>query len=172
MWWLMIISACIYFAINCVLDSYYFRKLRSQILFQLEILFYKRIIKKQGFNFNKTRKRKKGKEISKQETLRAEELFKSYSGKPVVRNISINLNKQECLGILGVNGAGKTTTFRMLTRDECIDDGNVDLTVDDKIMDIGKDEVCSNFYNNKYIENLYHVEKIMNFRFMLFYSKN
>ena len=39
---------------------------------------------------------------------------KSYSGKKVVDNITLNLDKPCVYGLLGTNGAGKTTTIRML----------------------------------------------------------
>lgn len=39
---------------------------------------------------------------------------KSYSGKKVVDNISLTLDKPCVYGLLGTNGAGKTTTIRML----------------------------------------------------------
>lgn len=143
MWWLMLISAVIFFVINCLLDSYYLRKCVRKVLFKLEIFYYQCFHKENSQSEFKTLSSASNGNRNKdsQQTLSAVKLFKTYSGKPVVRNISIKLNKQECLGILGVNGAGKTTTFRMLTRDECIDDGKVDLTVNNKIMDIGKDEV-------------------------------
>lgn len=38
-------------------------------------------------------------------------LKKSYSGKDVVADISLNINSGEIVGLLGPNGAGKTTTF-------------------------------------------------------------
>lgn len=45
----------------------------------------------------------------------AENLGKSYSKKPVVRNVTIKLKKGEVVGLLGPNGAGKTTCFYMIT---------------------------------------------------------
>jgi len=45
----------------------------------------------------------------------AENLEKSYKGKPAVRGVSFSLNKGEIVGLLGPNGAGKTTTFYMIT---------------------------------------------------------
>lgn len=39
---------------------------------------------------------------------------KTYSGKKVVDNISLKLDKPCVYGLLGTNGAGKTTTIRML----------------------------------------------------------
>jgi len=41
-------------------------------------------------------------------------LVKKYSGRTVVNEISININQQSIVGLLGRNGAGKTTTFRMI----------------------------------------------------------
>ena len=41
-------------------------------------------------------------------------LKKSYNGKPVVSDISLNINSGEIVGLLGPNGAGKTSTFYMI----------------------------------------------------------
>jgi len=41
-------------------------------------------------------------------------LIKSYSGRVVVNNVSVRINRGEVVGFLGPNGAGKTTTFYML----------------------------------------------------------
>jgi len=58
----------------------------------------------------------KGLEIPEiKEKLEAKFLVKSYSGKNVVNNISIDVNQGEVVGLLGPNGAGKTTTFYMIT---------------------------------------------------------
>ncbi len=46
--------------------------------------------------------------------LSASELRKSYSGRLVVGNVSINVNEGEVVGLLGPNGAGKTTSFYMI----------------------------------------------------------
>ena len=47
--------------------------------------------------------------------LKANNLIKSYSGKSVVNDVSLNLKQGEIVGLLGPNGAGKTTSFYMLS---------------------------------------------------------
>ena len=47
-------------------------------------------------------------------SLRAENLVKSYGGRTVVQGVSIEVRSGEVVGLLGPNGAGKTTTFYMI----------------------------------------------------------
>jgi len=54
-------------------------------------------------------------------------LKKSYSGKPVVSDITLNINSGEVVGLLGPNGAGKTTTFYMILGLIVPDDGTISL---------------------------------------------
>lgn len=49
-----------------------------------------------------------------QHTLKVHRVSKSYHGKRVVHEVSLDLGKSEIVGLLGRNGAGKTTTFRMI----------------------------------------------------------
>jgi lipopolysaccharide export system ATP-binding protein len=42
-------------------------------------------------------------------------LGKSYSGRAVVKDVSIHVRRGEAVGLLGPNGAGKTTVFYMIT---------------------------------------------------------
>ena len=44
----------------------------------------------------------------------ARHLQKSYSGRQVVRDVSISVSRGEVVGLLGPNGAGKTTSFYMI----------------------------------------------------------
>ncbi|GBD95347.1 MAG TPA: LPS export ABC transporter ATP-binding protein [Nitrospirae bacterium] len=60
-------------------------------------------------------------------SLEVSELKKSYSGKPVVSDITLNINSGEVVGLLGPNGAGKTTTFYMILGLITPDSGDISL---------------------------------------------
>ena len=47
-------------------------------------------------------------------TLATEEIGKAYSGRHVVRGVSLDIRQGEVVGLLGPNGAGKTTSFYMI----------------------------------------------------------
>ena len=47
--------------------------------------------------------------------LEARRLVKTYKGRRVVNDVSVDLAQGEIVGLLGPNGAGKTTTFYMIT---------------------------------------------------------
>ncbi len=53
--------------------------------------------------------------VTENKGLQANNLGKSYAGRPVVRDISLSVNRGEAVGLLGPNGAGKTTCFYMIT---------------------------------------------------------
>ena len=58
-------------------------------------------------------------------SLRARGLVKTYSGRRVVNNISLNLNQSQIVGLLGPNGAGKTTSFYMMVGLVKADEGEI-----------------------------------------------
>jgi lipopolysaccharide export system ATP-binding protein len=64
-------------------------------------------------------------------TLHTEALTKSYSGRTVVRGVSLDVNSGEVVGLLGPNGAGKTTTFYMTVGLTVPDSGRVFLNGED-----------------------------------------
>ncbi len=64
-------------------------------------------------------------------TLRTSNLTKSYSGRTVVRGVSVEVNSGEVVGLLGPNGAGKTTTFYMTVGLTAPDSGTVLLNDED-----------------------------------------
>jgi len=68
-------------------------------------------------------------------TLHTQELTKSYSGRTVVRGVSLDIASGEVVGLLGPNGAGKTTTFAMVVGLTSPDSGRVLLDGNDVTRD-------------------------------------
>ena len=64
-------------------------------------------------------------------TLRTEALTKSYSGRTVVKGVSLDVSSGEVVGLLGPNGAGKTTTFSLTVGLTVPDSGRVFLDGED-----------------------------------------
>ena len=64
--------------------------------------------------------------------LKAKEISKSYRGRKVVDNISIEVKQGEIVGLLGPNGAGKTTSFYMIVGIIKPEDG--DIYLDDEVI--------------------------------------
>ncbi len=60
-------------------------------------------------------------------TLRTHNLTKSYGGRTVVQDVSLDVASGEIVGLLGPNGAGKTTTFYMTVGLTQPDSGRVEL---------------------------------------------
>lgn len=50
---------------------------------------------------------------------------KSFNGKEVLKDISLNIEKGEIFGIVGLSGAGKSTLVRLINRLEKVDSGNI-----------------------------------------------
>ena len=65
------------------------------------------------------------------QSLKAERLVKSYRNRPVVNDVSIEVQRGEIVGLLGPNGAGKTTTFYMVVGLTRPDRGKVILNGED-----------------------------------------
>jgi lipopolysaccharide export system ATP-binding protein len=53
--------------------------------------------------------------IAENTGLRTENLGKSFKKRPVLRDVSLTLQRGEVVGLLGPNGAGKTTCFYIMT---------------------------------------------------------
>ncbi|MFY7651160.1 MAG: LPS export ABC transporter ATP-binding protein [Chitinophagaceae bacterium] len=64
-------------------------------------------------------------------TIHTKGLLKSYKGRTVVKNVSVEVNQGEIVGLLGPNGAGKTTTFYMVVGLIKPDEGKVFLSEED-----------------------------------------
>lgn len=63
----------------------------------------------------------------KDEGLWVEGIGKAYSGRPVLRDIALEVHRGEVVGLLGPNGAGKTTCFYTITGLIAPDHGRVTL---------------------------------------------
>ncbi|MEH6559047.1 MAG: LPS export ABC transporter ATP-binding protein [Oceanicoccus sp.] len=59
--------------------------------------------------------------------LTAKHLAKSYKGRPVVKNVSLEVHSGQIVGLLGPNGAGKTTCFYMIVGIVTADNGQIQL---------------------------------------------
>ena len=53
--------------------------------------------------------------VEKDSGLKALNIGKSYAKRPVVRDVSLSVQRGEAVGLLGPNGAGKTSSFYMIT---------------------------------------------------------
>lgn len=53
--------------------------------------------------------------VAERQGLRAEKIGKRFRKRPVVRDVSLVVQRGEAVGLLGPNGAGKTTCFYMIT---------------------------------------------------------
>jgi lipopolysaccharide export system ATP-binding protein len=65
--------------------------------------------------------------VAKQSGLSVRNLGKQYAKRPVVRNVSLDVQRGEAVGLLGPNGAGKTTCFYMITGLVAPDYGTISL---------------------------------------------
>lgn len=66
--------------------------------------------------------------------LRAEELWKSFGDREVLRGVSLELGVHEVVAVIGASGSGKSTLLRCLNLLEPIDDGRI-LLGDEDISD-------------------------------------
>jgi ATP-binding cassette subfamily F protein 3 len=56
---------------------------------------------------------------------RLSDVWKSYGGTEILKDVSFQVNPSEKVGLVGRNGAGKTTVFRLITGQEGADEGEV-----------------------------------------------
>jgi lipopolysaccharide export system ATP-binding protein len=68
---------------------------------------------------------RQGVAVKKMTSLMAVDVSKSYKGRKVVQQVSLDVGQGEVVGLLGPNGAGKTTTFYMIVGLTRPDSGSV-----------------------------------------------
>jgi lipoprotein-releasing system ATP-binding protein len=59
--------------------------------------------------------------------IKAESIFKSYGKLPVLKGVSLNINKGELISIVGASGAGKTTLLHILGTLDRLDNGTLEM---------------------------------------------
>lgn len=59
--------------------------------------------------------------------LNAEKITKSYTEKPLLKDINISIHENEKVGLIGVNGTGKSTLLKILAGEEDADEGSITL---------------------------------------------
>ena len=72
---------------------------------------------KKGFRIIKFKKNKP--------ILELKDVTKSFDGRPIIKNISINVNRSEIVGILGPNGCGKSTIYELICGIHSPEDGKI-----------------------------------------------
>jgi ATPase subunit of ABC transporter with duplicated ATPase domains len=55
--------------------------------------------------------------------IQANKISKNFSGTPLFENLTLQINENEKIGLVGQNGTGKTTLFQLLLGIEGIDEG-------------------------------------------------
>ena len=69
--------------------------------------------------------------IAQNKGLVADKIGKTYKGRPVLREVTLHVQRGEVVGLLGPNGAGKTTCFCIMTGLISSDYGSVLLDAQD-----------------------------------------
>ena len=77
--------------------------------------------------------------------------------KILFKNISFNIKKGECLGIIGKNGKGKSTLLNVLSRELKQLDGTVDMHTSTKFGHFGQTNISHLNLNNTVFEEIYGV---------------
>ncbi|OBX18637.1 elongation factor 3 [Erythrobacter sp. QSSC1-22B] len=66
-------------------------------------------------------------EFKSKSVITADNISKSYDGRPIIKPFSLRIQRGDRIGIVGSNGAGKTTLLKMLTGELEPDTGSVEI---------------------------------------------
>src|SRR3954447_553311 len=64
-------------------------------------------------------------DVRSKTVIEADEVYKSYGERPIIRDFSLRIQRGDRIGIVGPNGAGKTTLLKLLTGELQPDTGKV-----------------------------------------------
>ncbi|MDI9518123.1 MAG: ABC transporter ATP-binding protein [Erysipelotrichaceae bacterium] len=88
--------------------------------------------------------------------LQTKNLTRNFGGLAAVSNVSLEIKKNELVGLIGPNGAGKTTLFNLLTGVYEPSEGTIELLVDGNLKSIGglKPYTITNFGIGRTFQNI------------------
>ncbi len=91
--------------------------------------------------------------------LEAKGIFKSYGSLPVLKDVSLSVNKGEVVSIIGPSGAGKTTLLQILGTLDNPDKGTV--SVNNTVLTSMKDKALSQF-RNQHLGFVFQAHQLLN----------
>ncbi|NGX55939.1 MAG: putative ABC transporter ATP-binding protein YheS [Candidatus Anoxychlamydiales bacterium] len=109
--------------------------------------------------------------------IRLENISKSYADRVLFDDISFTVHKNEKIALVGRNGSGKTTLFRLITKQETSDTGNIIFPKDysigylDQHLKFTKDTILEEAILSLPIEEKDHIYKVEKVLFGLGFQK-
>ena len=105
--------------------------------------------------------------MNNMDLLKIKNLSKSFDGKKILDDVSLNIPKDKIVGLLGKNGAGKTTLIKLINDLLTIDEGQI-LFKGKKIGVYSKEHI-SYLPERTYLDKSMTINEIINY-FSLFYK--
>jgi len=97
-------------------------------------------------------------------------LTKSFGGQILFKNLNLQINSNQKIGLIGRNGTGKSTLFKIILGEESYDDGEVTIPKNYKIGTLKQHlvftkktvrEECASILSEEEQYNFYKIEKIL-----------
>ena len=105
--------------------------------------------------------------MNNMDLLKIKNLSKSFDGKKILDDVSLNIPKDKIVGLLGKNGAGKTTLIKLINDLLTIDEGQI-LFKGKKIGVYSKEHI-SYLPERTYLDKSMTINEVINY-FSLFYK--